>query len=133
MAVDANKVSPWHIRDVEDGVSRRFSCGGSHLDEFLYDEDRDYDQHGLTNTVVVFHEDVNLRGQSMDAVKSQSLRSAVDQGLASGEARSAAQVLDRLEAKYAARVGAQKLIGPITAEKLHEEARFGKPIGKERR
>ena len=68
----------------------------------------------------------------MDAVNSQSLRSAVDQGLASGEARSAAQVLDRLEAKYAARVGAQKLIDPITAEKLHEEARLGKPIGKER-
>lgn len=68
----------------------------------------------------------------MDAVNSQSLRSAVDQGLASGDVRSAAQVFDRLEAKYAARVGAQKLIDAITADNLHEEASFGTPNGKER-
>ncbi len=68
----------------------------------------------------------------MDAENSQSLRSAVDQGLASGEARSAGQVLDRLEAKYAARVAAQKLMGGINADNLHEGASVGLPVGKER-
>lgn len=68
----------------------------------------------------------------MDAVNSQSLRSAVDQGLASGEARSAAQVLDRLEAKYAALVDAQKLMDATEADNLHEETSLGKPIGTER-
>ena len=75
---------------------------------------------------------MNLRFQSMDAANFQSLRSAVAQGLASGEARSAAQVLDRLEAKYAALVDAQKLMDATEADNLHEETSLGKPIGTER-
>lgn len=71
-------------------------------------------------------------GQPADDVYFQSLRSAVAQGLASGEARSAGQVLDRLEAKFAARVGAEKLIDASTADNLHEDASVGTPIGKER-
>lgn len=67
----------------------------------------------------------------MDAANSQSLRSAVDQGLASGEARSAAQVLDRLEAKYAALVNAEKMIDEITDDNLHQEPGTGKLVGKE--
>jgi GNAT superfamily N-acetyltransferase len=58
MAVDASKISLRHIRDVEDGVLRQFSCGRSQLDEFLHEDARDYDKHGLTSTVVVFHADV---------------------------------------------------------------------------
>ncbi len=68
----------------------------------------------------------------MDAVNSQSFRSAVDQGFASGEVRSAAQVLDRLEAKYAARVCAEKLMYESAADNLHEDAGVGNPTGKER-
>ncbi len=68
----------------------------------------------------------------MDAVNSQSLRSAVDQGLASGEARSATQVLDRLEAKYAVRVCAEKLMDVSAADKLQEDAGVGNLVGKER-
>ena len=68
----------------------------------------------------------------MDAVNSQSLRSAVDQGLASGEARSAAQVLGRLEAKYAAWVGAEKLMDVSAADNLQEDAGVGNLVGKER-
>lgn len=71
-------------------------------------------------------------GQPADATYFQSLRTAVAQGLASGEARSAGQVLDRLEAKYAARVDAEKLIDASTADNLHEHASVGTPIGKER-
>lgn len=67
----------------------------------------------------------------MDAANSQSLRSAVAQGLASGEARSAAQVLDRLEAKYAALVDAEKMIDEIADDNLHHEVGTGKPVGKE--
>ena len=67
----------------------------------------------------------------MDAANSQSLRSAVDQGLASGEACSATQVLDRLEAKYAALVDAEKMIDEITDDNLHREVGTGKPVGKE--
>ena len=74
---------------------------------------------------------MNLRFQSMDAVNFQSLRSAVAQGLASGEARSAGQVLDRLEAKYAGRVGAEKTIDAITKDNLHEDASVGGPISNE--
>lgn len=68
----------------------------------------------------------------MDALNAQSLRPAVDQGLASGEARSAAQVPDRLEAKYAARVDAQKWMDATNTDNLHEETSLGKPIGKEK-
>ena len=67
----------------------------------------------------------------MAAANSQSLRSAVDQGLASGEARSATQVLDQLEAKYAALVDAEKMIDEIADENLHQEVGTGKPVGKE--
>jgi hypothetical protein len=67
----------------------------------------------------------------MDAANSQSLRSAVDQGLTSGESRSAAEVLDRLEAKYAALVDAEKMIDEITDDNLHQEVSTGKPVGKE--
>lgn len=67
----------------------------------------------------------------MDAANSQSLRSAVDQGLVSGEARSAGQVLDRLEAKYAALVDAEKMIDEIADDNLHHEVGTGKPVSKE--
>ena len=67
----------------------------------------------------------------MDAANSQSLRSAVDQGIASGEARSAGQVLDRLEAKYAALVDAEKMIDEIADDNLHHEVGTGKPVSKE--
>jgi hypothetical protein len=67
----------------------------------------------------------------MDAANSQSLRSAVDQGLASGEARSAGQVLDRLEAKYAALVDTKKMIDEIADDNLHHEVGTGKPVSKE--
>lgn len=67
----------------------------------------------------------------MDAANSQSLRSAVDQGLASGEARSAGQVLDRLEAKYAALVDTKKMIDEIADDNLHHEVSTGKPVSKE--
>lgn len=67
----------------------------------------------------------------MDAANSQSLRSAVDQGLASGEARSSAQVLDRLEAKYAALVDTEKMIDEITDDNFHQTVGTGKPVGKE--
>lgn len=61
---------------------------------------------------------MNLRDQSMDAANFQALRSAVAQGLASGEARSAGQVLDRLEAKYAAQIEAEKAIGRTSARNV---------------
>lgn len=60
MAVDASKISLRHIRDVEDGVLRQFSCGRPQLDEFLHEDARDYDKHGLTSTVVVFHVDISV-------------------------------------------------------------------------
>ncbi len=70
-------------------------------------------------TVAVLSELQNLRsellagaastlGQPADGAYFQSLRSAVAKGLSSGAARSADQVLDRLEAKYAAQIDARK-------------------------
>lgn len=47
-------------------------------------------------------------GQPADDAYFQSLRSAVAQGLLSGAVRPANQVLDRLEAKYAAQIDARK-------------------------
>jgi len=47
-------------------------------------------------------------GQPADDVYFQFLRSAVAQGLSNGAARSADQILDRLEAKYAAQIDARK-------------------------
>lgn len=68
---------------------------------------------------------MKLRDQSMGAAHFQSLRSAVAQGLASGKARSAGQVLDRLEAKYAAQIEAEKAIGgtPVrnVSDPLHQK------------
>ena len=58
MAVNASKISLRHIQDVEDEVLKQFSCGRPQLDEFLHEDARDYDKHGLTSTVVVFHEDI---------------------------------------------------------------------------
>jgi GNAT superfamily N-acetyltransferase len=58
MAVDASKISLRHIQDVEDEVLKQFSCGRPQLDEFLHEDACDYDKHGLTSTVVVFHEDI---------------------------------------------------------------------------
>jgi len=58
MAGDISKISLRHIRDVADDVLKQFSCGRSQLDEFLHEDARDYDEHGLTRTVVAFHLDV---------------------------------------------------------------------------
>lgn len=57
MAVDFSNISLRHIQDVDDGVLKQFSCGRPQLDEFLQEQARDYDKHGLTSTVVVFHPD----------------------------------------------------------------------------
>jgi ribosomal protein S18 acetylase RimI-like enzyme len=56
MAIDRDSLTLRHIRDVEDEVLKRFSCGRSQLDEFLFEDARDYDAHGLTSTVIVFAE-----------------------------------------------------------------------------
>lgn len=56
MVVDSSKLSLRHIRDVEDEVLKKFSCGRPQLDDFLHEDARDYDAHGLTSTVVVFSE-----------------------------------------------------------------------------
>ncbi len=54
MVIDRGRLSLRHIRDVEDEVLKQFSCGRTQLDEFLHDDARDYDAHGLTSTVVAF-------------------------------------------------------------------------------
>lgn len=54
MAIDRDRLSLRHIRDVEDEVLKQFRCGRPQLDEFLFDDARNYDAHGLTSTVVVF-------------------------------------------------------------------------------
>ena len=71
-------------------------------------------------------------GQPADAEYFRSLRSAVAQGLASGATLPADQVLDRLEAKYAAQVDAEKMIDAINADNIHEAVNFGTPVGKEK-
>ncbi|WP_022654824.1 GNAT family N-acetyltransferase [Aquaspirillum serpens] len=43
-----------HVRDVDNEVLKRFTCGRDQLDEFLLENARDYDEHGITSTVVVF-------------------------------------------------------------------------------
>jgi len=43
-----------YIRDVEDDVLLKFSCGREQLDIFLREDARAYDAHGLTNTSLVF-------------------------------------------------------------------------------
>jgi len=54
MAIDRGHLILRHIRDVEDEVLRRFYCGRPQLDDFLREDARDYDAHGLTSTVIVF-------------------------------------------------------------------------------
>lgn len=54
MSVNAERLSLRHIRDVEDEVLKQFSCGRQQLDDFLYEDARQYDAHGLTSTVLVF-------------------------------------------------------------------------------
>lgn len=54
MSVNAELLSLRHIRDVEDEVLKQFSCGRRQLDDFLIEDARDYDAHGLTSTVLVF-------------------------------------------------------------------------------
>ena len=56
MAIDRDSLTLRHIRDVEDEVLKHFSCGRSQLDDFLLEDARDYDAHGLTSTVIVFAE-----------------------------------------------------------------------------
>lgn len=58
MSVNAEQLSLRHIGDVEDEVLRGFSCGRPQLDDFLREDARDYDAHGLTSTVLVFVADV---------------------------------------------------------------------------
>lgn len=70
-------------------------------------------------------------GQPADAENFHALRSAVTQGLSSGAELSADQVLDRLEAKYEAQVDAEKMIDAISDDNRHDEADFGKHVGKE--
>lgn len=54
MSVNAEQLSLRHIRDVEDEVLKQFSCGRTQLDDFLIEDARGYDAHGLTRTVLVF-------------------------------------------------------------------------------
>lgn len=54
MAVEPASLVLRHIRDVEDDVLRQFSCGRDLLDNFLHEDARAYDAHGLTDTTVVF-------------------------------------------------------------------------------
>lgn len=61
MAIDRARLTLRHIRDVDDEVLTQFSCGRFQLDEFLHDDARDYDGHGLTSTVVVFVDDTTSR------------------------------------------------------------------------
>jgi hypothetical protein len=56
MAIDRDSLTLRHIRDVEDEVLNQFSCGRPQLDEFLREDARAYDAHGLTSTVIVFVE-----------------------------------------------------------------------------
>ena len=54
MAVDGAKLSLRHIQDVEDEILKQFSCSRPQLDDFLHEDARGYDAHGLTSTVVAF-------------------------------------------------------------------------------
>ena len=56
MAIDRDNFTLRHIRDVEDEVLSQYSCGRPQLDDFLREDARAYDAHGLTNTVIVFVE-----------------------------------------------------------------------------
>ena len=54
MSFNAEQISLRHIGDVEDEVLNHFSCGRPQLDDFLLEDARNYDAHGLTSTVLVF-------------------------------------------------------------------------------
>lgn len=54
MAVEVTDLVIRHIRDVDDEILRGFTCGRDQLDDFLLEDARDYDEHGITSTVVVF-------------------------------------------------------------------------------
>ena len=54
MAVEVADLVIRHIRDVDDEAPKGFTCGRDQLDEFLLEDARGYDAHGITNTVVVF-------------------------------------------------------------------------------
>lgn len=54
MAVEVADLVIRHIRDVDDETLKSFTCGRDQLDEFLLEDARDYDAHGITSTVVVF-------------------------------------------------------------------------------
>lgn len=54
MSINAEQISLRHIGDVEDEVLNHFSCGRPQLDDFLREDARNYDAHGLTSTVLVF-------------------------------------------------------------------------------
>jgi len=56
MVADSAKLSLRRIQDVEDEVLKQFFCGRQQLDDFLHEDARNYDAHGLTSTVIVFGE-----------------------------------------------------------------------------
>lgn len=56
MGIDRDGLILRHICDVEDEALHAFHCGRPALDEFLREDARDYDAHGLTSTVLVFTE-----------------------------------------------------------------------------
>lgn len=45
-----------NIQDVSDDVLFNFSCGRDQLDEFLHEDAKNYNEYGLTKTVIVFIE-----------------------------------------------------------------------------
>jgi ribosomal protein S18 acetylase RimI-like enzyme len=48
-----------NIQDAPDGILAGFSCGRDQLDEFLHEDAKNYADHGLTKTVIVFLEGFN--------------------------------------------------------------------------
>lgn len=54
MAVNKPDLIFRNIQDVSDDILLQFTCGRDQLDEFLHEDARDYAEHGLTKTVVVF-------------------------------------------------------------------------------
>jgi len=54
MAIERDRLSLRHIRDVEAKALHPFTCGRPQLDEFLRADAHNYDAHGLTSTVVVY-------------------------------------------------------------------------------
>lgn len=73
MPLDVDKLSLRFLRDVEPTVYASFESGRTSLDEFLKEDAHAYDQHGLTTTVLAFHDDhecpVAYFSLSTDSVK----------------------------------------------------------------